>query len=407
MKIIDRYVISSFIKNYLISFMVLVGMYVVLDMVFNFSNLVQQGNGSTLQNLLDTLYDIGNYYFYQCFLIFVQLSGIIPVVAAAFTLMRLSRFNELTALLAAGMPLLRVSMPIIVAALILNSLVLVDQEVLIPRMIPQLTRDHGDIRQAATTSYEVQAMQDTDGGLLYAARYFPGKAGSPPTIQALTVIQRSETTHQHTDASGNVREDKVREPYAKITADWAFWDAKEARWNLSDVAWDAAGAKWVLNNHGERATGLRPTDSAAGIENCDTYASGVNPEEIGLYHSGNFVDLLSTERIDQLLARSNSFGELSLWRVKHWRFTQPLMNVILLLLAIPCVLTPEPRQLKAAATKTLILTGIAMGSVFLSQQLAATVPSAVPAYQWTALMAWLPVFIFGPVSVYLLDRVKS
>ena len=44
MKIIDRYVILSFIRNYVISFMVLVGMYVVLDMVFNFNNLVDFSN---------------------------------------------------------------------------------------------------------------------------------------------------------------------------------------------------------------------------------------------------------------------------------------------------------------------------------------------------------------------------
>src|SRR4051794_21650535 len=125
MKILDRYVISAFLKNYAISFMVLVGMYVVLDMVFNFSNLVQfQAQGSAMQTMLGTLKDIGDYYFYQCFLFFVHLSGIIPVVAAAFTLMRLSRFNELTAMLAAGVPLLRVAMPIILVALLLNLLLL-------------------------------------------------------------------------------------------------------------------------------------------------------------------------------------------------------------------------------------------------------------------------------------------
>jgi lipopolysaccharide export system permease protein len=393
MKIIDRYVTWSFIKNYAISFMVLVGMYVVLDMVFNFSNLVQfQATGSAVQTLMDTLHDIGDYYFYQCFLFFVQLSGIIPVVAAAFTLMRLSRFNELTALLAAGVPLLRVAMPIIIAALILNSLVLVDQEVLIPRMIPKLTRDHGDIHQAATNYYAVEAMQDADGGLLYAARYYPAPAGGAPMIQELTVIQRSPVTHARVDAAGHTTSETVLEPYAKIVAKSAVWDIAKQQWELTD---------------GERATGLRPDDRDAHQSTCKVYGSGATPEEIGLYRSGNFVELLSTARIDQLLARPNSYGQLSLWRVKHWRFTQPLMNVILLLLAIPCVLTREPGRLKAAATKTLVLTGFAMGTIFLCQQLAATPPPSIPAAAWTALMAWAPVFIFGPISVFLLDRVPS
>src|ERR1700722_12629525 len=145
MKIIDRYVIFSFLRNYIISFMVLVGMYVVMDMVFNFNHMidVQSASGPETQSLWGTLYDIVDFYFYQCFLIFVQLSGIIPVVAAAFTLMRLSRFNELTALLAAGVPLLRVAAPVILVAVILNGLLLLDQELIIPEMIPKLIREHG------------------------------------------------------------------------------------------------------------------------------------------------------------------------------------------------------------------------------------------------------------------------
>src|SRR6185503_13442052 len=97
---------------YLISFMVLVGMYIVLDMVFNFDELVDiksEAGVSAVQSALGAVASVANYYFYQIFLFFVHLSGIIPVVAAAFTLMRLSRFGELTALLAAGQPLLRVA----------------------------------------------------------------------------------------------------------------------------------------------------------------------------------------------------------------------------------------------------------------------------------------------------------
>ena len=101
-----------------------------------------------------------------------------------------------------------------------------------------------------------------------------------------------------------------------------------------------------------------------------TYKSTITPEEINLYRSGNYVDLLSTERINELLDRPKSYGTLNLLRVKHWRFTQPLMNVILLLLAIPCVLTREPGQLKTGATKCLFFMGLGMGSMFLSQQLA-------------------------------------
>src|SRR5207244_3344017 len=141
MKLLDKYVLISFLKNYLISLMVLIGLYVVLDMVFNFDELAEvqaKQNAAGALSVFNLLRSIADYYFFQSFKIFVHLSGIIPIVAAAFTLIRLSRFNELTASLAAGVPLLRTAMPIIIAAIVLNILLMVDQEMIIPGMIPKL-----------------------------------------------------------------------------------------------------------------------------------------------------------------------------------------------------------------------------------------------------------------------------
>src|SRR6185312_15454712 len=104
----------------------------------------QAAHSGGLESLWVTFTGVADYYFYQAFLIFVHLSGIIPVVAAAFTLIRLSRNNELTALLAAGVPLFRVAWPVILIAGVLNALVLVDTEVIIPTMIPKLIRKHGE-----------------------------------------------------------------------------------------------------------------------------------------------------------------------------------------------------------------------------------------------------------------------
>src|SRR3954465_15487741 len=167
MKILDRYVIVTFLKNYLIAFFVLIGLYITLDMVFNFDELVQvQDRAATATTGVDSALLViraaADYYFYQVFYIFVQLSGMIPVVAAAFTLMRFSRFNELTAMLAAGVPLLRIAAPIILVSVVLNGLLLVDQELIIPPMIPKLVRDHDEVHRGARGYYSVEAMQDSN-----------------------------------------------------------------------------------------------------------------------------------------------------------------------------------------------------------------------------------------------------
>ena len=43
----------------------------------------------------------------------------------------------------------------------------------------------------------------------------------------------------------------------------------------------------------------------------------------------------------------------------------------------------------------------------LARQLAANPPDMRFVNQWPIIMAWVPIFIFGPVAVVLLDRVKT
>jgi len=381
MKILDRYVISTFLKNYLIAFFVLIGLYITLDMVFNFDELVQVQDkaGVDVRTGLDSALLViraaGDYYFYQLFYIFVQLSGMIPVVAAAFTLIRLSRFNELSAMLSAGVPLLRIASPIIIVALILNGLLLLDQELLIPQIIPKLVRSKQEAGQeTASKEFQIPAMQDDHNGVLNVARYRPGPGN--PVMYEFTLVERNAEL----------------QPVAMVTARRAEWDPGTASWSLTE---------------GRRVDGLLYDQGRNIDDHYTTYKSNVTPEEINLYRSGNYVELLSTHRIDELLDRPQSYGTVGLLRVKHSRFTQPLVNIILLLLAIACVLSREPTRLKSAATWCLLLTGLCMATTFLGQQLTGSPPNASWAPQWPAIMAWLPILIFGPIAVFLLDRVET
>ena len=390
MKIFDRYIILSFLKNYLISFIVLVGLYVALDMVFNFDELTRSatqvigkdGEPSPVIPLLSIIANIVDFYFYQVFVFFVQLSGIIPVVAAAFTLVRMTRLNELTAMLAAGVPLLRIAAPIIMIGVALSALLVVDQELIIPRITNKLTRQHDEVGQARAGSFNITAMEDEQGEVLIASRYNPpgfAPDGSilPPTMDRIDIIQFSR--------------DGKYQPLAHIQAKSALYDINRKVWLLAD---------------GKRQTGLRPEDPIASTP-FPPWKTDIGPDEIALYHSASYVDLLSASQINSLLEHPRNYGTAPLLRVKHSRMAQPLANIVLLMLAIPCVLTREPRSIKLAATKTLLLTGGCLALMFVSQQLAARAPVEWLVPYWAAFVLWLPVFIFGPLSVYLLDRVKT
>lgn len=386
MKILDRYLLISFLKNYLIAFMVLIGLYMALDMVFNFDDLVEPPKSVAAMNLTAPriMADIAAFYACQTPLIFAYLSGVIAVVGAAFTLLRLSRFNELTAMLAAGISLRRVAVPIVLAGVALNALLLCDQELLIPAILPRLIRTHEEMHTPTPKSYPVQMMRDDRNGLLNAARYTPPGQIGPATIEFLDVVERDEQLR----------------PCGHLYADLAVWDDSARLWRLTN-GWHVVILGPRDSSAGDSALG--PGRPAPAL----TYQSDITPDEIALWRGGQYVQLLPTWRIDQLLKRPKSYGINDLLRTKNLRLTQPLSNVIMLLLACPTVLTREPGRLKTAAMRCLLLCGSCMGTVFISYQLAATPPSADWARQWPALMAWMPIFIFGPVAAWLLDTIKT
>ena len=151
------------------------------------------GTAQGLAGVGEIVRGIVDYYYYQSFLIFAHMSGVIPVVAVAFTLIRLSRFNELSAILAAGVPLLRLSAPIVFAALGLNVLLFIDQEAVIPQMIPKLTRSHDQVQQGLSNfakGYPIQAMQDSDRSLLMSTRFTPSASDEPAHMTDVDVIER-------------------------------------------------------------------------------------------------------------------------------------------------------------------------------------------------------------------------
>jgi lipopolysaccharide export LptBFGC system permease protein LptF len=287
----------------------------------------------------------------------------------------MSRFNELTAILAAGVPLLRVAMPIVYAGVVINFVFLpLTQELVIPSMIPELTKKHDELQDTGAKSFPIRAMQDDNNCLLNAGRYTPSDGGKPAHLDVVDIIERNP---QHS-------------VLGKISADSADFDP--------------AHGQWILVN-GQRVTGLGADEKRSPPQAVTVWKTNISPEEIALYRSGDFVELLSTEKINKLLQRPRSYGTIPLLRVKHFRWSQLLVNVVLLLLAIPCVLTREPGTLKNDLIKCIVLCGMCMASIFLAHQVAGNPPmSGNWIQQWPLIMAWIPIFVFLPLAIFLLDQ---
>jgi lipopolysaccharide export LptBFGC system permease protein LptF len=446
MKILTRYILAAYLRNYIISLMVLIGLYVVLDMVFNFDEFsVSRDDVHASAMVLNIL----QYYFFQSFRIFAQLSGVIPVVAAAFTFLRLSRFNELTAMMAAGMHLVAVARPAIIAAVVVSlGLPLINQEIIIPSIIPQLTRARSEDADAQQRLNAIQNMRDVmpgqddkTFGLLFAADYKAPTESSPAVMEKIDRLQIDDQFNltAHLTADRATYDPDMLASTLVVSNRWAqqakqsvqtfatnLYSAKTAdagdstlielcgtKAQLDSAVQSLAsygakeisrGGSWKLDN------GQLTTDVSSRKRHTEPalyYNSNVTPEEISLYRSGDYVELLSTSRINELLQRTQVYGANDLLRVKHARLAQLLINIFMVLLAISCVLIREQGQLRLAIIRCLILVGSCMATIFICQNLASNPPSANWDDSWPALMAWMPIFIFGPLSVFMLDRVKT
>jgi lipopolysaccharide export system permease protein len=374
-RILTRYILKQFLKNYFISLGVLVGLYVVLDMVVNFDEL--SGQKDAVGTPWETLLQIFDYYYYQLFLIFNQLSGTIPVVAASFTVVRLQRNNELTAVMAAGVPLVRAAAPIILmASTIIIVLGPIDQELVIPNIIHKLLRERNRLSGDQARSFQVR-MRDSDGRIVMASKFTPAGTSRPARFEHLDIIETDE----------GFRPDSI------ISAEAATWNEPGRRWDLEG---------------GRRTEGLAPDDRRSEPEPVATYQSNITPREVMLMRSGELVDLLSTAEINQLLASPAVYGTGDFLRVKHARIAQWIINIIVVLLSIGAMLTREPGQLQKRSMICFGVTGACLAMVFVCQHLAALPPPNLSwADHWPAVMSWLPIFLFGPLSVWMLDRVKS
>ena len=125
---IDRYVLRLYVKILLVSFFSLTGLYVVIDAFSNLEELLRIAeNEHGLANLLV------QYYGARVLTFFDRTSPLLALVAATFVATQLQRSNEMAALMAAGIPKVRIVMPLIAGTIGLSLLAAINREVGIPR----------------------------------------------------------------------------------------------------------------------------------------------------------------------------------------------------------------------------------------------------------------------------------
>jgi len=368
MTLLDRYILRSLVVNYLIALGVMMSLYVVLDLFVNMDEFTE-GDASSGMVLAGIL----SYYGNNLFLYFAQLSGVITLFACLASVARMRRQNEMTAVLASGVSLYRVAAPVIAFGLLAGALWVVDTEVIIPSVAHKLARRHDDALGKKT--YGVWFLKDRERALLSAQRFDPATR----TMKRMLVIYRDE--------SGTVTH---------------VLGAEEARWVPNEAY--AVGGIWELQRGELRARDsgddrrLGPQGTVQ-RESVHLYQSDLTPEAIQLRQSSQWVRYLDSSQLTQLVDK----GELDLARIqhiKHARFATPIVNLILLLLGLPFMLGADVGSILNDGARCLAVCGACFLISFAGQNMSVEGPLA-------ALPSWFSIFLFTPVVVVLLDRVKT
>ena len=377
MKILDRYIAKNFLVGYGIALSVLLGLRIIIDLfvkIDEFTEHADLGTAAVIKNVLI-------FYGLNCTLYFRDFAGMITVVAAAFSFGRMVRSNELVAVMASGVSLKRVIGPIVFLAVLLTGVLAVDQEFVIPRLADKLVRSHDDI--PGQESYDVMFITDRNGSLICSQRFDVETS----TLQKPTILQRRPTPSR----TG------VWEFVARIDAGKAVYNHKTGLWDLFSI--DPNNGQWApYGIRIERGAQDEP-------QRIPSYASDITAKVIPVMRKSEQKTLLSTRELIALAAQGTQIrDQAQLYSQKHFRITDPLVNLVMLLISLPILVCRDPKSMKSAVLVSFSLTGACFIVTFVCKILATEVvfDKVMP-----ELWAWLPVFIFLPVAFIELDSMKT
>lgn len=377
MRIIDRYLLRQFVQVFLICFSSLTGLYIVFDAFGNLDEFLRFAEKEG--NLLGTM---AQYYTFRSIFFFDRTSGVLALIAAMFTVTWIQRYNELTALLAAGMPTRRVMKPVFLAAIAISLLAAVSREVIIPRIANQLGRDPKDL--AGEMGRDLQPRRDYESDILYRGKQTFAKE---QRIAQPNLLLRNS----------------LAEFGRQISAENAYYQPADKRhpagYLLRGVRDPADLATRPSAAIGDRTVIFTPRDAADWLKPDECFvASNVTFDQ--MTGGTQWRQFSSTWQLVRGLRNPSLDFGADVRVAIHGRIVQPLLDVTLLFLGLPLVLARENRNMFLAIGLCMAAVSLFM-FVVLASQYVGSVSLVSP-----ALAAWLPLFIFVPVAVNLCEPLR-
>ena len=366
MTILDRYILRSFVLNFVGWNLCFLGIFVIFDLFTNFDSLFQAGK------------DAGNvpkiiflYYFYKSIPIALMLGSIVSLAAAMVTVATFMRNNELVPMQAAGISTLRIVKPIVFAVLCTTALFCVMREIVLPNIQDRVAMEAADFAKDRGTPLNVAVDNETHINILGDRVYRSGKRISKPEF----VFPRTITRQQ-----------------LRLSADWAHHtSATKSRPNGYILI--GVQDRHILQSPSivwnEKPILMTPADTDFLEPDQCFVVTNVPFESLASRDAWRYASLWTL--ISAARNKSLDVGD-SIHSSIHSRLTQPVLDMSLLFLGLPVLLIRGGRNVfKAVGLCSLIL--FAFLAVCYSSQFAGS-HMGMP-----VLGAWLPMMVFVPLAV--------
>ncbi len=369
---LDRYILARFLSNFVVLFALLFIFAISIDVIIQLDRFSEAAAGAVHQHrfrssIVAFVVAVIDFQGPKLFQFYGYLLGLVSVGAMAFTFSQMHRHRELVGVLASGISLHRVGVPLILGAFGLNIVQLVNQEIMLPRLAPMLIRDHDRILQPAVTRFSVPLTRDEAGNILYAAS-LDTLSGE---IDGLLFIER--------DQRGITQR--------RITASHATYDESERLWRLADG----------------RAMTPTPANSTRATKDfttpVDSVATSLSPKALMVRRYAQYAQMLSLRQINEAV-REGGINRDDLARYRYSRLAAVLVNLLVLLLSMPSYLLREPANLLRQSVECAIISIPAMLGAFVGMTV--SLPGLSP-----ALSVFLPVIVLIPLSLARTTAVRT
>jgi lipopolysaccharide export system permease protein len=269
--------------------------------------------------------------------------------------------------------------PIVVLALLITGLQVIDQEFIIPKLAEKLARQHDDI--PGRESYSVWFMNDGEGSLICSIRFEPEESA----LHQVSIITRSRVPNS-----------TLWEVTGRISADKAVYNTETGLWDLYSL--NSETGEWS-------AYGLfTARDSEESTQKISSYASDITPKDIPVRRKAEYKTFLGWRELSALAAQGAKVRDRrQLYSQKHFRITEPIISLTMLLVCLPILVCRDPKSMKSAVMISFAMVGACFITTFICKMFA---PEANSFYQ-IGFWAWVPVFIFLPIAFIELDSMKT